>query len=160
MSPHYTDCYTYIVQLYGLSIVLDCHDGEVRLVRGRNTLQGRVEVCFDGVWGTVCSHGWSVEDTNVVCRQLGFSGSGMTEYSISLSVYNSINSLIINFIGSTPSYNGRFGRGSGPVFYADVMCGGLEARLLDCDKGVLEETNCNHNQDAGVICLPGELVIL
>ena len=40
------------------------------------------------------------------------------------------------------------------------MCGGLEPRLFDCDKGELEETNCNHNQDAGVICLPGELVIL
>ena len=58
---------------------LACRDGEVRLVRGRNTLQGRVEVCFDGVWGTVCSRGWSTEDTNVVCRQLGFSGSGMIE---------------------------------------------------------------------------------
>ena len=41
------------------------------------------------------------------------------------------------------------------MFYADVTCGGLEGRLADCDKGEIEETNCGHNQDAGVQCLPG-----
>ncbi len=45
-------------------------------MNGRNSLQGRVEVCFDGVWGTLCSRGWDRQDANVICRQLGFSGSG------------------------------------------------------------------------------------
>lgn len=57
-------------------LVADCRNGDVRLIRGRNSLQGRVEVCYDGVWGTVCSRGWDREDANVVCRQLGLSGSG------------------------------------------------------------------------------------
>ena len=57
-------------------VFADCEDGDVRLVRGYS-LRGRVEVCYDGVWGTVCSRGWSREDANVVCRQLGLSGSGI-----------------------------------------------------------------------------------
>ena len=29
----------------------DCDDGDVRLVNGDNSLEGRLEVCFNGVWG-------------------------------------------------------------------------------------------------------------
>ena len=49
-----------------------------------------------------------------------------------------------------------FGRGSGPIFLANVRCGGLEARLFDCTRGQLEENDCGHNEDAGVICLEGK----
>ena len=51
--------------------------------------------------------------------------------------------------------NGRFGRGSGPILYADVNCGGLEPRLFDCSRGEVEETNCGHGQDSGIVCQPG-----
>ena len=69
---------------------------------------------------------------------------------------SSIQRFLLYYTGAVASLNGRYGQGSGPVFYADIMCGGLEGRLADCDKGEIEETNCGHNQDAGVQCLPGK----
>ena len=58
-----------------------CTHGALRLVGGQLSNEGRVEICINGVWGTVCHSGWSSSDARVVCRQLGFpvgvSGSGM-----------------------------------------------------------------------------------
>lgn len=66
--------YSYIASQY--FIYIDCTDGAMRLAGSSNPLEGRVEVCYDGVWGTVCSDMWSTADAAVVCRQLGFSSSG------------------------------------------------------------------------------------
>lgn len=34
---------------------------------------GRVEICVEHSWTTVCDAYWSNEDASVLCRQLGFS---------------------------------------------------------------------------------------
>ena len=47
----------------------DCADGDVRLVGGSNVLEGRVEVCYNNAWGTICSDGFGTQDAEVVCRQ-------------------------------------------------------------------------------------------
>ena len=53
-----------------------CAHGSIRLRGGSTTLNGRVEVCLNGHWGTVCDHLWATIDANVACRQLTYSGSG------------------------------------------------------------------------------------
>ena len=48
-----------------------CNNGDVRLADGVSNIEGRVEFCNNGVWGTICHHQWGPSDAKVVCRQLG-----------------------------------------------------------------------------------------
>ena len=55
-----------------------CATGDVRLMDGNaaSAVAGRVEVCYDGIWGTVCDNNeWDGRDASVVCRKLGVNAS-------------------------------------------------------------------------------------
>ena len=57
------------------------HDGEVRLVGGRNKFEGIVRVCENGEWTHICiffpSFDWSITQAQVVCRSLNYSTTGI-----------------------------------------------------------------------------------
>ena len=100
-----------------------------RLVGGSSYTEGRVEVNYNGEWGTVCGDGWDDTDAGVVCRQLGFGSSGTA-------------------IGSA-----TFGQGSGPILLDSVTCSGSESTLASCGHlGVGVTRSCSHSEDAGVRC--------
>lgn len=53
-----------------------CEDGQIRLSGGSTVMEGRVEICFNETWGTICDNFWTSNDGNVVCNELGFSRFG------------------------------------------------------------------------------------
>ena len=54
-----------------------CNEGSVRLANGSVEQEGRLEVCINGVWGSVCDYYWDQSDAYVACKQLGYSNAGM-----------------------------------------------------------------------------------
>ena len=53
------------------TVFTPCMDGAIRLMNGSNTQEGRLEICVNNAWGTVCQRGFSSDEANVVCRDLG-----------------------------------------------------------------------------------------
>ena len=48
-----------------------CSTGAIRLVNGANILEGRVEICINNAWGTICDSTFSEDESNVICNQIG-----------------------------------------------------------------------------------------
>ncbi len=55
----------------------NCTAGSVRLVDGNATNEGRVEICLDGQWGTICTRFSSEDVADAVCGTLGYASTGM-----------------------------------------------------------------------------------
>ena len=78
---------------------------QIRLTGGPTPNEGRLEVFFNGEWGTVCDDYWDSADSQVACRQLGYHQG-------------------------THSYSYRYG--TGPIWLDQVQCTGSELVLWDC----------------------------
>ena len=110
-----TICITYIVLA-------------IRLAGSSSHNGGRVEVYYNGEWGTVCDDGWNYVDATVVCRQLGF-------YSSVIAYGSAV-----------------YGQGTGPIWLSRLSCIGNESSLTECSQLNIRTKNCTHSDDASVYC--------
>ena len=90
---------------------------------------GRVEIFYNGEWGTICDDGWDLQDAMVACRQLGY---GRAVKALKGS--------------SVPD-------GSGKIWLDNVACTGSEVNVFSCAHNGWGTHNCGHSGDAGVECL-------
>ncbi|KAL2724827.1 hypothetical protein V1477_018688 [Vespula maculifrons] len=104
---------------------------EIRLVNGSSPMEGRVEIRHHGIWGTVCDDDFSTATARVICRSLGYGGIAKAKK------------------------DSFFGPGQGPIWLDEVFCHGNETQLKYCNHDHWGRNNCDHNEDAGVICSPG-----
>jgi hypothetical protein len=115
---------------------------------GENELEGRVEVCYNGVWGTVCDRGWDERDATVVCKQLGFGQPGKLEDKQS----SSLSSIFYRgYVGVPVSQS--FGTGMGPILLDNITCDQSHSELLQCMHPIyIGIHDCDRENAAGVIC--------
>ncbi len=109
----------------------NCTEGEVRLVNGAAENEGRVEICLENAWGTICDDNWDGREARVVCRQLGYSDA----------------------VEHVAVHEAFFGRGANPIHLDEVDCVGDEERLDNCSRPFpVGIHNCLQSEDAGVVC--------
>lgn len=102
---------------------------QIRLAgSGSTQCSGRVEIYYNITWGSVCDDDWDLNDATVVCRELGC-GTAL----------------------SAPR-SAMFGEGSDQIWLNNVACSGIERSLTECEHRGFGHHNCEHNEDAGVIC--------
>lgn len=93
---------------------------------------GRVEVHYNGSWGTICSTDWDIQDANVICKQLGYIGAVATGRAVDTAEATI---------------------GDGIIWISGAMCKGTEASIGECSlQQVWGRTHCTHNEDVAVKC--------
>ena len=112
-----------------------------------------MEVCSNNTYGTVCDDSWDELDARVICRQLGYEYNGIIHVATLFYCADMSSSLLLLFCCAdvVPVRNGGFGsEHSRPIILDNVRCTGNETYLVNCSYDSVG--NCDHSEDAGVIC--------
>ena len=132
---------------------------QLRLVGGNTENEGRVEICMNNQWGTVCEDSWGSTDAIVVCRQLGYFAQGkkyvpLLTITVVIALYAHLTPTDAVAFGTR-----QFGTGVGPIYLDNVACSGSESNLLDCSRSSF--VSCpSSRRGAGVRCQGIELMII
>lgn len=107
--------------------VVCSNDKPLRVVNGTRC-SGRVEIYHAGQWGTICDDHWGMQEANVACREL--------DCGTAVAV----------------KYKAFFGMGTDQVWMDDIDCTGKENVLAECPHRGFGENDCDHDEDAGLVC--------
>lgn len=131
-------------------------EANIRLMGGQDEYQGRVEICTDGIYSSICHNRWDHRDAQVVCRQLNFSSKLLGSDFFYVIILNCISDSTDRAVGTTGSI---FGMGAGSIVFTDISCSGNESSILNCSLSTTVDPNqgCIHFNEAGVDCLGREI---
>ncbi|XP_035761742.1 lysyl oxidase homolog 3B isoform X1 [Neolamprologus brichardi] len=90
--------------------------------------EGRIELFYKGEWGTICDDDFTIANAHVLCHHLGFvSATGWT-------------------------HSAKYGKGQGKIWLDNVQCHGGEKSIEFCKSRGWGNSDCTHDEDAGVVC--------
>ena len=127
------------------------------MLYGATSREGLVQICVDGVEGSVCQTYWDSRDADVVCRSLGYETFGIVVLNIMPIIVSCMCTLYC--LGAIPYFNSYFGIGKDTGLMNNVECFGNESSLLNCTHRLLGDyyySSCNNYAHVGVSC-PGEV---
>ena len=140
--------YEYLVIVCILSDPGECTGNSIRLVDGYVANEGRVELCVNGVWGSVCGDGWDATDAHIACIQLGHPELSKFKFKCTSCYLCSLEPIVF--------HNSYFGAGSRPIVYSNMACIGFENTTVTCSKQVYPSFTCSRDNVAGVLCGAGK----
>lgn len=102
---------------------------QIRLVDGEDEHEGRVEILYAGLWGTICNDlFFDLASANVICRQLGYPGALR----------------VARFY--------EFGEGNGQIWLEYLSCTGNETLIEQCYNTGFGTYDCFYSE-VGIECI-------
>ena len=99
----------------------------------QTSVQGILQIYYNGDWGTICRNGWSLASADIACKQLGYRFAVMSKH---------------------------LGIGFGPIWLNDVKCNGYEPSLDQCHNSGWDTNLCGHYEDVGIVCNTSKYILI